>query len=82
VAKVILLVIAGIVALNVALLAGAALVAVLDRRRRKRDIRDLEQIWQLSPRWPVAAGRVRMEAPRRPSAAGHAGSQGPRPSTA
>ena len=81
-AKVILLVIAGIVALNVALLAGAALVAVLDRRRRKRDIRDLEQIWQLSPRWPVAAGRVRMEAPRRPSAAGHAGSQGPRPSTA
>ncbi len=81
-AKVILLVIAGIVALNVALLAGAALVAVLDRRRRKRDIRDLEQIWQLSSRWPVAAGRVRMEAPRRPSAAGHARSQGPRPSTA
>ncbi len=80
--KVILLVIAGIVALNVALLAGAALVAVLDRRRRRRDIRDLEQIWQLSSRWPVAAGRVRMEAPRRPSAAGHAGSQGPRPSTA
>lgn len=80
-AKVILLVIAGIVALNVALLAGAALVAVLDRRRRKRDIRDLEQIWQLSPRWPVAAGRVRMEALRRPSTAGHAGSQGPRPST-
>jgi hypothetical protein len=82
VAKVILLVIAGIVALNVALLAGAALVAVLDRRRRKRDIRDLEQIWQLSPRWPVAAGRVRMEAPRPSTASGRAGSQGPRPSTA
>lgn len=59
-AKVILLVIAGIVALNVALLAGAALVAVLDRRRRRRDIRDLEQLWHLAPRRPVAAGRARM----------------------
>ena len=71
VAKVILLVIAGIVALNVALLAGAALVAVLDRRRRKRDIRDLEQIWHLAPRRPVAAGHARMATPRRPTPAGH-----------
>ena len=71
VAKVILLVIAGIVALNVALLAGAALVAVLDRRRRKRDIRDLEQIWHLAPRRPVAAGHARMATPRRPTPGGH-----------
>ncbi len=70
-AKVILLVIAGIVALNVALLAGAALVAVLDRRRRKRDIRDLEHLWHLAPRRPVAAGRARMDAPSRPPAAVH-----------
>lgn len=70
-AKVILLVIAGIVALNVALLVGAALVAVLDRRRRKRDIRDLEHLWHLAPRRPVAAGRARMDAPSRPPAAVH-----------
>jgi hypothetical protein len=82
VGKVILLVIAGIVALNVALLAGAALVAVLDRRRRKRDIRDLEQIWQLSTRRPVAAGHARMPAPRRPSAATAPRIGGVRPSAA
>ena len=51
--KVILFVIAGVIALNVALLAGAMLVAVLDRRRRKRDIRELETIWHLAPRRPA-----------------------------
>jgi hypothetical protein len=58
VTKVIVLVIASVVALNVVLLAGAAMVAVLDRRRRRRDIRDLERLWHLAPRRPVAAGRV------------------------
>lgn len=47
--KVVLFVIAGIVALNVALLAGAVVVAALDRRRRRRDIRDLEVIWHMAP---------------------------------
>ncbi len=52
-----LLVIAGVLALNVALLGGAAMVAVLDRRRRRRDIRELETLWQMAPRRPALATR-------------------------
>jgi hypothetical protein len=54
--KIVLVVLAGIVALNVALLLGAVVVAVLDRRRRLRDIRELEVLWGLEPRRPVPAG--------------------------
>ncbi|MEO8477402.1 MAG: fibronectin type III domain-containing protein [Actinomycetota bacterium] len=58
--KVFLIVIAGVLALNVALLGGAAMVAVLDRRRRRRDIRELETLWQMAPRRPtVSAGGAR-----------------------
>ena len=58
VTKMIVFVIGGVVALNVALLVGAMLVAALDRRRRKRDIRELETIWDLTPRRP-AVGALR-----------------------
>ena len=60
--KIVLFVIAGIAALNLALLGGAVIVAALDRRRRKHDIRELDVLWDLSPRPsptpdPLSAGR-------------------------
>jgi titin len=50
VTRIVLFVIAGIAALNLALLGGAVIVAALDRRRRKRDIAELDVLWDLSPR--------------------------------
>jgi fibronectin type 3 domain-containing protein len=44
-----LIVVAGVLALNGALLGAAVLIAVFDRRRRRRDIRRLEVLWQLEP---------------------------------
>jgi hypothetical protein len=60
-AKVVLVVLGGIVALNVALLMGAVMVAVIDRRRRRRDIHELEILWDLAPPRPVAVGTTLTE---------------------
>jgi Fibronectin type III domain len=50
-------VVGGIVALDIALVAMIALYAVIDRGRSRRQIRDLEEIWDLEPRAVLGARR-------------------------
>jgi hypothetical protein len=50
-------VVGGIVVLDITLVAMIALYAVIDRGRSRREIRDLEEIWDLEPRAPLGSRR-------------------------